>query len=71
MVEHFGENIAKRGAVETLESDPSGSIILQRHFLAIPGQYLLEAAVYDQDGLKYGAQRTVFEIPQSQVDTSR
>ncbi len=70
VVEHFGENIAKRGAVETLESDASGSIILQRHFLAIPGQYLLEAAVYDQDGLKYGARRTVFEIPQSQVTPS-
>ena len=70
VVEHFGENIAKRGAVETLASDPSASIILQRHFLAIPGQYMLEAAVYDQDGLKYGAQRTVFEIPQAQVTPS-
>ncbi len=70
VVEHFGENIAKRGAIETLDSDPSASIILQRHFLAIPGQYLLEAAVYDQDGLKYGAQRTVFEIPQAQGSPS-
>ncbi|MGA8743089.1 MAG: VWA domain-containing protein [Terracidiphilus sp.] len=70
VVEHFGENIAKRGAIETLDSDPSASIILQRHFLTIPGQYLLEAAVYDQDGLKYGAQRTVFEIPQAQGSPS-
>lgn len=67
VVEHFGENISKRGAVESLESDPTASIILQRHFLAIPGQYLLEAAVYDELGLKYGAQRTVFEIPQKQI----
>ncbi|WP_348265289.1 VWA domain-containing protein [Telmatobacter sp. DSM 110680] len=70
VIEHFGENIAKRGAVETLDSDPSASIILQRHFMAIPGQYLLEVAVYDQDGLKYGAQRTVFEIPQAQITPS-
>jgi len=70
VVEHFGENIAKRGAIETLESDPSASIILQRHFLAIPGQYLFEVAVYDQDGQKYGAQRTVFEIPQAQGSPS-
>jgi VWFA-related protein len=66
VVEHFGENIAKRGAVESLAADPAASIILQRHFLAIPGQYMLEAAVYDEQGLKFGAQRTVFEIPQSQ-----
>lgn len=66
VVEHFGENIARRGAVESLTADPSASIILQRHFLAIPGQYMLEAAVYDEQGLKFGAQRTVFEIPQSE-----
>ena len=66
-MEHFGENVSKRGAVETLKSDPSASIILQRHFLAIPGQYMLEAAVYDEQGLKAGAQRVVFEIPQSQA----
>ncbi len=67
VVEHFGENIAKRGAVEALTADPAASIILQRHFLAIPGQYMLEAAVYDEQGLKFGAQRAVFEIPQSQT----
>ncbi|HKD59439.1 MAG TPA: VWA domain-containing protein [Terracidiphilus sp.] len=70
VVEHFGENISKRGAGESLESDPTSSIILQRHFLAIPGQYLLEAAVYDELGLKYGAQRIVFEIPQKQMTPS-
>ena len=67
VVEHFGENISKRGTQQTLESDPTASMILQRHFLAIPGQYLLEAAVYDELGLKYGAQRSVFEIPPKQV----
>ena len=67
VVEHFGENISKRGAVEMLQTDPAASIILQRHFLAIPGQYMLEAAVYDEQGLKAGAQRMVFEVPQSQA----
>jgi hypothetical protein len=70
VVEHFGENIARRGAVETLLSDPSASIMLQRHFMAVAGQYLLEVAVYDQNGLKYGAQRTVFEIPATQATPS-
>jgi VWFA-related protein len=67
VVEHFGENISKRGSVETLQTDPSASIIMQRHFLAIPGQYMLEAAVYDEQGLKAGAQRVVFDVPQSQT----
>ena len=66
VVEHFGENISKRGAAESLESDPTSSIMLQRHFLAIPGQYMLDAAVYDEQGLKYGAKRVVFEIPEAQ-----
>ena len=66
VVEHFGENVSKRGAVESLDADPSASIILQRHFLAIPGQYMLEAAVYDEQGLKAGAQRMIFDIPQTQ-----
>ena len=71
VVEHFGENIAKRGALETLDTDPAAaSILLQRHFLAIPGEYLFEVAVYDQIGLKYGAQRTVFQIPPTQVTPS-
>lgn len=70
VVEHFGENISKRGALETLDTDKSASIILQRHFLAIPGEYMLDAAVYDEIGLKYGAARIVFRIPPEQVTPS-
>ena len=70
VVEHFGENITKRGAAETLKSDPTSSVILQGHFLAVPGQYMLEAAVHDETGLKYGAQRLVFEIPATQPSPS-
>jgi hypothetical protein len=70
VVEHFGENITKRGAGETLRSDPTSSITFQRHFLAVPGQYMMEAAVHDETGLKYGAQRIVFEIPATQTSPS-
>jgi VWFA-related protein len=70
VVEHFGENITKRGAAETLRSDPTSSVILQGHFLAVPGKYMLEAAVHDETGLKYGAQRLVFEIPAVQASPS-
>lgn len=70
VVEHFGENIARRGALETLDSDKTASIMLQRHFLAIPGEYMLDAAVYDEIGLKYGASRIIFRIPPRQVTPS-
>lgn len=70
VVEHFGENIARRGALESLDSDKTASIMLQRHFLAIPGEYMLDAAVYDEIGLKYGASRIVFRIPPTQVTPS-
>ncbi len=63
VVEHFGEDIARRGALETIDTDKSAAITLQRHFMAIPGQYVLEAVVYDQFGEKAGAKRVNFEIP--------
>ena len=70
VIEHFGEDIAKRGALESIEKDSSQTITLQRHFMAVPGQYVLEAAVYDQLGEKACAQRIKFEIPAPQVSTS-
>jgi len=70
VVEHFGENIAKRGALESLDTDKSASIMLQRHFLSIPGEYMLDAAVYDEIGMKYGATRIVFQIPPAQATPS-
>jgi len=36
---------------------------MQRHFLAEPGQYVLEAAVMDNFSGKAGAQRVEFEVP--------
>lgn len=70
VVEHFGENIAKRGALESLNTDKSASIMLQRHFLSIPGEYMLDAAIFDEIGMKYGASRVVFQIPPTEVTPS-
>ncbi len=70
VVEHFGEDIARRGAVESIDKDGSATINMQRHFMAIPGQYTLEVAVLDQFSGKSGAQRVNFEIPSSQSSPS-
>ena len=71
VVEHFGENIAKRGAVETLQSDPTVEYCVATSFPGDSRAILLDAAVYDEVGLKYGAQRTVFEIPADADDRRR
>jgi VWFA-related protein len=63
VVEHFAEDISRRGALESIDKDKSASIIMQRHFTAIPGQYVMEAAVLDQFSGKASAERIEFEIP--------
>jgi VWFA-related protein len=70
VVEHFGEDVATRGALESLDADPSACVTFQRHFMAIPGQYMLEAAAMDEIGGKISAQRIDFEISATQVTPS-
>lgn len=64
VVEHFSEDIPRRGALEALEGSGSKVVVLQRHFIAAPGTYVLEVAVLDRESGKAGAQRMDFEIPQ-------
>jgi VWFA-related protein len=63
VVEHFGEDFPRHGALETIDQARSEVITLQRHFIAGPGQYVLETAVFDHGNGKAGAQRLNFEIP--------
>jgi hypothetical protein len=66
VVEHFGENITRRGSLESVDTDKSAVISFQRHFLSIPGAYVMEVAVLDQLSGKSSAQRVNFEIPPAQ-----
>lgn len=63
VIEHFGEEIARRGALETLDRDKSLAVTMERHFMEIPGKYTLEVAVKDENGDKLSAERVPFEIP--------
>ena len=63
VVEHYSEDVKKRGAKETLERDSSATIALVRHFVSTPGKYTMEVAVLDQNSGKAGAIRRTFEIP--------
>lgn len=62
IIEHFSEDIPRRGYLKEVESAKLGSIVMQRHFIAPPGEYFLEAAVEDRNSGKAGAERVSFEI---------
>jgi VWFA-related protein len=65
VVEHYGDDITKQAARETLDRDPFAAVSLERHFNSAPGRYTMEVAVLDQNSGKDGAQRTDFEVPNS------
>ena len=64
-VAHFSEDIPRRGAVTEIDKSKLEAISFQRHFMAPPGQYLLETAILDQNSGKSGAKRIPFEIPKN------
>ena len=62
VIEHFGEDVPRHGALGSIDAARSDVVTLQRHFIASPGEYILEAAVVDRNNGKAGAQRVNFEI---------
>jgi VWFA-related protein len=62
VVEHFGDDFTKRGALETLDRDHTTAILMQRHFVAVPGVYTAEVVVQDRNNDKAAAQRFSFEV---------
>jgi VWFA-related protein len=63
VIEHFSEDVPRHASLDSKGSPGSEVITMQRHFLADPGQYVVEAAVLDRNSEKAGAQRMEFEIP--------
>jgi VWFA-related protein len=64
VVEHYAEDILKRGIREELDRDRSAAISLSRHFITAPGKYTMEVGVLDQNSGKAGVERSSFEIPE-------
>ncbi|HEY2860505.1 MAG TPA: VWA domain-containing protein [Terracidiphilus sp.] len=65
LVERFGDNLTRRGALESLDRDQAAPLAFARHFLAMPGKYTLNIAVADQLSGKMGAETVSFEIPET------
>lgn len=63
VIEHFSEDVPRHGSLDSKGSAQSDVITMQRHFIAGPGQYIMEAAILDRNNQKAGAQRLEFEIP--------
>jgi hypothetical protein len=70
VIEHFGEDISRRGGLESADANKFEVITFQRHFLTIPGAYVMEVAVLDQMSGKASAQRMSFEISEPQSGPS-
>lgn len=62
VVEHFSEDIPRRGSLHEIDAAKQSVITFQRHFMAPPGQYILRAAVLDRISGKSGGRRMAFEI---------
>jgi len=62
VVVHFSEDVPWRGGLSSIDRSRFGAITLLRHFVAPPGQYVLEAVILDHNSGKAGAQRVPFEI---------
>jgi hypothetical protein len=62
VLEHFGEDVPRHGSLQSMEAARAEVVTLQRHFIAGPGEYVLEAAITDRNSGKSGAQRMEFEI---------
>lgn len=70
VVEHYGEDITRRGTLNTAQEAKTGVVEFQRHFMSVPGQYSLEVAVLDNNSGTGGAQRIDFEIPETPASPS-
>ena len=62
VVAHFSEDIPRRGGLSGLDKAKFDAVTFQRHFIAPPGQYILDAAILDSNSGKIGAQRIPFQI---------
>jgi VWFA-related protein len=70
VIEHFSEDIPRHASLDSKGSPDSELITMQRHFLADPGGYVVEAAVLDRNSQKAGVQRLEFEIPSEMTSPS-
>ncbi len=63
IIEHFSTDFPRRRIQKDSDRSEFEAISFQRHFLAPPGEYILEAAVLDHYSGKAGARRETFEVP--------
>lgn len=62
LVQHFSEDVPRHGSLDSKGTAQSEFVSMQRHFVAEPGDYIMEAAVLDHNSGKVSAQRANFSI---------
>ena len=68
VIEHFSEDMPRHGALDAKDAAKNSSVVMQRHLVAEPGDYVLEVVVVDRNTGKIGAIRTPFTIASTPSD---
>ncbi len=70
VVEQFGQELRRHGALDTLEAARSEALSFQRPFVAAPGSYTLKVAVVDALSGKASAAQNSFQVASSKAGPS-
>jgi VWFA-related protein len=70
IVEQFGQELRRHGALNTLDAARSEVLSFQRAFVAAPGSYTLKVAVFDADSNKASVAQNSFELAPSKAGPS-
>jgi VWFA-related protein len=67
VVEQFGQELRRHGALDTLDAARGEVLSFQRAFVAAPGSYTLKVAVFDAFSGKAAVAQTAFQLAPSQA----
>ena len=70
VVEQFGEELRRHGALNTLDSARNEVLTFQRAFVAAPGTYTLKVAAFDVNGEKSAVKLDTFQLTAPQAGPS-
>jgi VWFA-related protein len=62
VIQHFSEDVPRRGALDAKGGARAELVMMQRHFVAEPGEYVLETVVLDRNSGKAGAHVSNFMV---------
>ena len=62
VIEQFGQELRRRGALDTVDAARGEVLSFQRAFVAAPGTYTMKVAIFDVNSDKATVQQTTFQL---------